>query len=97
MSKERDAANALKNLAETGKCCDRIDWIDRTFADMEREIILKVLDENWANRTRTAQVLDLSVRTLRAKLAVYRKQGFQIPGKPIESEEVPKKPGPIDE
>ena len=44
-----------------------------TLADMERELILKTLSEEGGNRTLTAEILGISVRTLRNKLALYGK------------------------
>lgn len=41
-------------------------------AEVEREHILRILDACGANRTRAAQVLDISIRTLRNKLHEYR-------------------------
>jgi len=43
--------------------------------DMERELILRVLREQGGNRTRAAEVLGISVRTLRNKLREYRQEG----------------------
>jgi DNA-binding NtrC family response regulator len=45
----------------------------RTIADMERELIMKTLESQGGNRTTTAELLDISVRTLRNKLAQYGK------------------------
>jgi DNA-binding NtrC family response regulator len=45
----------------------------RTIADMERELILKTLESQGGNRTTTAELLDISVRTLRNKLSQYGK------------------------
>ena len=45
-----------------------------TVAQMEKELILKTLDSCGDNRTRAAQVLDISVRTLRNKLKEYREE-----------------------
>ena len=42
-------------------------------AEMERELILKSLESQGGNRTATAGILDISVRTLRKKLAQYGK------------------------
>ncbi len=38
---------------------------------MERDLILKTLENQGGNRTATAGILDISVRTLRNKLAEY--------------------------
>lgn len=52
------------------------DWGPLTLAEMERRLILKTLREEGGNRTRTAQRLGISVRTLRNKLHQYREQGL---------------------
>ena len=44
-----------------------------TIAEMERNLILKTLESQGGNRTATAEILDISVRTLRNKLAQYGK------------------------
>jgi len=43
----------------------------RTIKDMEREMILRTLDETGGNRTRTAEILGISRRTLQLKLKAY--------------------------
>jgi two-component system response regulator PilR (NtrC family) len=48
-------------------------FVGRTIADMERELILKTLEVQGGNRTLTADILCISVRTLRNKLAEYGK------------------------
>jgi len=45
--------------------------LGRTIAEMEHELILKTLEARGGNRTATAEVLGISVRTLRNKLAEY--------------------------
>jgi two-component system, response regulator FlrC len=42
--------------------------VGRTLADVERELVQKTLAENGGNRTRTAAVLGIGVRTLFNKL-----------------------------
>lgn len=46
--------------------------------EMEKRMILKSLDQTAGNRTRAAELLGVSVRTLRNKLNVYRKEGLSI-------------------
>ena len=51
-----------------------------TLRDMERELILRRLDLTGGNRTRAAEMLGISVRTLRNKINQYRNEGLTIPG-----------------
>jgi transcriptional regulator with GAF, ATPase, and Fis domain len=46
---------------------------------MERHMIIKSLDRTEGNRTQAAQLLGISVRTLRNKLNEYRKLGIDVP------------------
>ena len=46
---------------------------------MERHMIIKSLDRTEGNRTQAAQLLGISVRTLRNKLNEYRKLGIEVP------------------
>lgn len=45
----------------------------RKMADVERDHILHSLEQNGGNRTKTAEMLDISIRTLRNKLNEYRR------------------------
>ncbi len=47
--------------------------------EMERIMILKGLEQTAGNRTQTAEMLGISVRTLRNKLNEYRGEGVDIP------------------
>ena len=47
--------------------------------EMERILILKGLEQTSGNRTQAADLLGISVRTLRNKLNEYRSQGMEIP------------------
>lgn len=50
-----------------------------TIAELEKQHILKTLDELSFNRTKAAERLGISIRTLRNKLNEYRAQGEDIP------------------
>jgi DNA-binding NtrC family response regulator len=47
--------------------------------DVERELILRTLCSTNGNRTRTAQLLDLTARTINNKIRLYRSQGHDVP------------------
>jgi DNA-binding NtrC family response regulator len=48
----------------------------RTLDDIERNVILEALTYHQGNRTHTARALGISIRTLRNKLADYRRLGI---------------------
>ncbi len=49
-----------------------------TIRDVEKSLILTTLKEHDQNRTKTAELLGISVRTLRNKLNEYRKEGLSV-------------------
>lgn len=49
---------------------------------VERDLILETLTHCLGNRTRAAEILGISIRTLRNKLHDYRAQGVPVPGVP---------------
>ena len=53
--------------------------VGRTVADVERELILETLKHCLGNRTHAANILGISIRTLRNKLNEYADEGMQIP------------------
>ena len=58
---------------------DRISWLPgTTLNDIERNIILDALSYHKGNRTHTARALGISIRTLRNKLADYRRLGIDV-------------------
>jgi DNA-binding NtrC family response regulator len=53
--------------------------IGHTLATVEREIILQTLRYHQGNRTYAANVLGISVRSLRNKIRTYGDQGERVP------------------
>ncbi|MBY0532153.1 MAG: sigma-54 dependent transcriptional regulator [Xanthobacteraceae bacterium] len=53
--------------------------VGRTVADVERDLILETLKHCLGNRTHAANVLGISIRTLRNKLNEYSAEGIAIP------------------
>ncbi len=51
----------------------------RNLKEIERRTILATLAERGGNRTQTAEVLGISIRTLRNKLNEYALDGFDVP------------------
>ncbi len=52
--------------------------VGMTVADMERDLILNTLDHCLGNRTHAANILGISIRTLRNKLNLYTQQGVSV-------------------
>lgn len=58
---------------------ETLNWIPgQTLNDVERQIILTALSYHQGNRTHTARALGISIRTLRNKLADYRRAGIHV-------------------
>ncbi|MCG8445477.1 MAG: sigma-54 dependent transcriptional regulator [Hyphomicrobiales bacterium] len=53
--------------------------VGRTVADVERDLILDTLDHCLGNRTHAANILGISIRTLRNKLNQYQDEGHSVP------------------
>lgn len=62
-----EGGNSQKNL------------IGRTVASVERELILETLDHCLGNRTHAANILGISIRTLRNKIKQYGEEGVNVP------------------
>ncbi len=58
------------------------DQVGRTVASVEKELILDTLDYCLGNRTHAANILGISIRTLRNKLKQYGDEGADIPSAP---------------
>lgn len=53
--------------------------VGRTVADVERDLILDTLNHCLGNRTHAANILGISIRTLRNKLKLYNDSGINVP------------------
>ncbi len=53
--------------------------IGRTVAEVERDLILETLRHYLGNRTHAANILGISIRTLRNKLKQYSEEGIPVP------------------
>jgi DNA-binding NtrC family response regulator len=53
--------------------------VGKTIADVERDMILNTLDHCLGNRTHAANILGISIRTLRNKLNQYKDEGVNVP------------------
>lgn len=54
-------------------------FVGRTVADVERDLIIQTLDHCLGNRTHAANILGISIRTLRNKLKQYADEGVPVP------------------
>ena len=53
--------------------------VGRKIADVERDMIINTLEHCLGNRTHAANILGISIRTLRNKLNTYKDEGVNIP------------------
>ncbi len=54
-------------------------FVGKTVAEVEQNLILDTLDHCLGNRTHAANILGISIRTLRNKLKEYSEQGVRVP------------------
>jgi DNA-binding NtrC family response regulator len=73
MAQESSVQNAVSNAAATTR-----GLIGRTVSDVERDLILDTLDHCLGNRTHAANILGISIRTLRNKLREYTDAGVPV-------------------
>lgn len=60
--------------------------VGRTVESVEQELIINTLSHCLGNRTHAANILGISIRTLRNKLKQYGEQGLAVPPPPTGSE-----------
>jgi DNA-binding NtrC family response regulator len=69
---------AAKNAAPLDRHGDA-NFVARTVADVEQELIIDTLYHCLGNRTHAANILGISIRTLRNKLKQYSEEGVEVP------------------
>ncbi len=74
-----DDENSVINKPEIGEEMSGSEFVGRTVANMERNLIIDTLKHTLGNRTIAANILGISIRTLRNKLKQYEEEGIDIP------------------
>ncbi|OYQ33470.1 sigma-54-dependent Fis family transcriptional regulator [Niveispirillum lacus] len=70
-------ADAGSNFMPGGSATQAL--VGRTVADVERDLIIDTLKHTLGNRTHAANILGISIRTLRNKLKEYSEFGVAVP------------------
>ena len=71
-------SSAVHKAAVTAEAVTRA-LVGRTVAEVEQDLILDTLDHCLGNRTHAANILGISIRTLRNKLNEYNAKGVHVP------------------
>ncbi len=72
------AAGTTRSLGISADTPCKTGLVGRTVADVERDLILDTLDHCLGNRTHAANILGISIRTLRNKLRQYTDEGVTV-------------------
>jgi DNA-binding NtrC family response regulator len=71
-------ARAAQIAATTAEAISR-SFVGQTVAAMEQQLIIDTLEHCFGNRTHAANILGISIRTLRNKLKEYTEAGVSVP------------------
>lgn len=74
----QSGGNVARQAADAADAAQRV-MVGKTVAEVEQDLILDTLDHCLGNRTHAANILGISIRTLRNKLKLYADQGVEIP------------------
>jgi DNA-binding NtrC family response regulator len=76
-----DAAALNDPAAQAAQAAEAVSrtLVGMTVAEVERDLILDTLDHCLGNRTHAANILGISIRTLRNKLKQYNDEGLTVP------------------
>jgi len=76
---EASAAGIAAQVAAGRALAGQGNQVGRTVADVERDLIIDTLQHCLGNRTHAANILGISIRTLRNKLKLYSEAGVPVP------------------
>ena len=74
-----DDIDSIISAPQEGEVMGGGEFVGKTVASMERNLIIDTLKHTLGNRTVAANILGISIRTLRNKLKQYQEEGFDIP------------------
>jgi DNA-binding NtrC family response regulator len=76
-----DQQRAAPSVAHAALAAEQVtrSLVGRTVAEVERDLILETLKHCLGNRTHAANILGISIRTLRNKLNEYSAEGVPVP------------------
>ena len=75
-----DDPDSIISAPKTDEVMSGGEFVGRTVASMERTLIIDTLKHTLGNRSVAANILGISIRTLRNKLKQYEQEGFDLPG-----------------
>ena len=70
---------ALSSIVATTAEAATRSFVGQTVAEMEQSLIIDTLGHCLGNRTHAANILGISIRTLRNKLKEYTEAGVSVP------------------
>ena len=76
---EANRAAAAVSALDSQDIAGTAGLVGRTVADVERDLIIDTLHHTLGNRTHAANILGISIRTLRNKLKQYHEEGVAVP------------------
>jgi two-component system, response regulator FlrC len=74
-----NSSSDTKAIASSPQAANTGGLVGRTVADVERDLIIDTLKHCLGNRTHAANILGISIRTLRNKLNEYQSVGVAVP------------------
>ncbi|VAV96582.1 Flagellar system sigma 54-dependent response regulator FlbD [hydrothermal vent metagenome] len=72
-------ADAVTGAVGSGAMAAGLSHVGQTVASVEQGLILETLEHCLGNRTHAANILGISIRTLRNKLKLYAQSGIEVP------------------